>query len=85
MKISHKLCVKMDRTQSLILWWFTAKNEGGNDIIAWVYIEIKLEICLTAVNITVVNITDNLCTKKGNMGLKSAFSNQERFQIKSRL
>ena len=37
MKINHKLCVRMDGTQFLILWWFTAKNEGGNDIIAWVY------------------------------------------------
>ena len=36
MKISHKLCVRMDGTQFLILWWFTAKNEGGNDKIAWV-------------------------------------------------
>ena len=36
MKISHKLCVRMDGTQFLILWWFTAKNECGNDIIAWV-------------------------------------------------
>jgi hypothetical protein len=30
----------------------------------------------------VVNITDKLCTKQGNMGLKSAVYNQERFQIK---
>ena len=37
MKISHKLCVRMDGTQFLIFWWFTAKNEHGNDIIAWVY------------------------------------------------
>ena len=37
MKISHKLCVRMDGTQFLLLWWFTAKNEGGNHIIAWVY------------------------------------------------
>ena len=37
MKISHKLCVKMDGTQFLILWWFTAKNERENDKIAWVY------------------------------------------------
>ena len=38
MKISHKLCVRMDGTQSLLLWWFTAKNERGNDKIAWVYL-----------------------------------------------
>ena len=38
MKISHKLCVRMDGTQFLIFWWFTAKNERGNDIIAWVYV-----------------------------------------------
>ena len=37
MKISHKLCVRMDGTQFLLLWWLTAKNEGGNHIIAWVY------------------------------------------------
>jgi hypothetical protein len=30
-------------------------------------------------------ITDNLCTKQENMGLKSASYNQERFQIKSKL
>ena len=41
MKISHKLCVRMDGTQFLLLWWFTAKNEGGNHIIAWVYLIIK--------------------------------------------
>ena len=40
MKISHKLCVRMDGTQFLILWWFTAKNECGNDIIAWVYVHL---------------------------------------------
>ena len=44
MKISHKLCVRMDGTQFLLLWWFTAKNEGGNHIIAWVYIEKLLQI-----------------------------------------
>ena len=27
MKISHKLCVRMDGTQFLLLWWYTAKNE----------------------------------------------------------
>ena len=37
MKISHKLCVRMDGTQFLLLWWFTAKNERGNDKRAWVY------------------------------------------------
>ena len=36
MKISHKLCVRMDGTQFLIIWWFTAKKEGGNHKIAWV-------------------------------------------------
>ena len=27
MKISHKLCVRIDGTQFLLSWWFTAKNE----------------------------------------------------------
>ena len=36
MKISHKLCVRMDGSQFLLLWWFTAKNERGNDKTAWV-------------------------------------------------
>ena len=27
-KISHKLCVRMDGTQILWLWWFTAKNQS---------------------------------------------------------
>ena len=36
MKISHKLCVRMDGTQFSILWWFTAKNKGGNHKWAWV-------------------------------------------------
>ena len=27
MKISHKLCVRIDGTQFLLLWWFTARNE----------------------------------------------------------
>ena len=38
MKISRKLCVRMDGTQFLLLRWFTAKNERGNDKIAWVYV-----------------------------------------------
>ena len=38
MKISHKLCVRMDGTQFLLLWWFTAKNECGNHKRAWVYL-----------------------------------------------
>ena len=37
MKISHKLHVRVDGTQFLLLWWFTAKNEGGNHKWAWVY------------------------------------------------
>ena len=28
MKISHKLCIRMDGTQILWLWWFTAKNQS---------------------------------------------------------
>ena len=32
-----------------------------------------------------VNITDSLCTKQENLGLKSAVYNQEWFQIKSGL
>ena len=38
MKISHKLCVRIDGTQFSILWWFTAKNKGGNHEWAWVYL-----------------------------------------------
>ena len=34
---------------------------------------------------SVVNITDNLCTKQENLGLKFAVSNQVRFEIKSGL
>jgi hypothetical protein len=37
MKISHKLCVRMNGTQFLLLWWFTARNKGGNHKWAWVY------------------------------------------------
>ena len=37
MKISHKLHVRVDGTQFLLLWWFTAKNKGGNHKWAWVY------------------------------------------------
>ena len=33
-KISHKLCVRMNGNQFLLLRWFTAKNERGNDKIA---------------------------------------------------
>ena len=29
-----------------------------------------------------INITDNLCTKQVNLGVKSAVSNHEQFQIK---
>ena len=45
MKISHKLCVRMDGTQFLWLWWFTAKNEGGNHKWAWVYVDSKIKCC----------------------------------------
>ena len=38
MKISHKLCVRIDGTQFLLLWWFTAENERGNHKWAWVYV-----------------------------------------------
>ena len=38
MKISHKLCVRMDGTEFLWLWWFTAKNKHGNHKWAWVYV-----------------------------------------------
>ena len=41
MKISHKLCVRMDGTQFLLLWWFTARNESGNHKWAWVYVIIR--------------------------------------------
>ena len=37
MKISHKVFVRMDGTQFSLLWCFTAKNERGNDKIAWMY------------------------------------------------
>ena len=36
MKISHKLCVRMDGTQFLSLWWCIAKNVRGNRKWAWV-------------------------------------------------
>ena len=29
-KISHKLCVRIDGTQLLLLLWFTAENERGS-------------------------------------------------------
>ena len=32
--LSHKLCFRVDVTQFLLLRWFTAKNERGNDKIA---------------------------------------------------
>ena len=38
MKINQKLYARMDGTQFLLLRWFTAKNERGNDKIAWVYV-----------------------------------------------
>ena len=34
--ILFKLCVRMDGTQVLLLWWFTAGNESGNHKWAWV-------------------------------------------------
>ena len=36
MKISHKLCVRINGAQ--FLWWFTARNESGNHKWAWVYL-----------------------------------------------
>ena len=37
----HKLFVRMDGTQFSLLWWFTAKNERGNDKRAWVYLTLS--------------------------------------------
>ena len=51
MKISHKLCVRMDGTQFLSLWWFTAKNEGGNHKRAWVYC--NCQVCFQKSNFSV--------------------------------
>ena len=38
MKISHKLCVRMDGTQFLWLWWLIAKNGPHQALILAVYI-----------------------------------------------
>ena len=37
-KISHKLCIRMDGTQFLWLWWFTAKNHSPQTYQPAVYI-----------------------------------------------
>ena len=38
MKISHKLCVRMDGTQFLWLWWFTTKNHSPQTFQPAVYV-----------------------------------------------
>ena len=42
MKISQKLCARMDGTQLLLSWGFTVKIEQGNHKWAWVYIAYTL-------------------------------------------
>ena len=42
MKISHNLCVRMDGTQFLWLWWFTAKNHSPKTFQPAVYLCLKL-------------------------------------------
>ena len=44
MKISHKLCVRMDGTQFLWLWWYTAKTQSPQTFQPAVYILPKV-IC----------------------------------------
>ena len=61
MKISHKLCVSMDGTQLLISWWFTAKNEGENDIFAQVYVKVGLNWKIKSVHTCAAN-TISTCT-----------------------
>ena len=39
-KISHKLCVRMDGTQILWLWWFTAKNQSPHTFQPAVYLRL---------------------------------------------
>ena len=41
MKISHKLCVRMDGAQFLWLWWFTAKNHSPQTFQPAVYISLQ--------------------------------------------
>ena len=53
MKISHKLCVRMDGTQFLSLWWFTARNECGNHKWAWVYLS-RMEMKPTKVTFMIL-------------------------------
>jgi hypothetical protein len=51
MKISHKLCVRMDGSQFSLSWGFTVKIEHGNHKWAWVYIAYKLSnVVLTTWN-----------------------------------
>ena len=38
MKISQKLCIRMDGTQCLWLWWFTAKNHSPQTYQPAVYV-----------------------------------------------
>ena len=45
MKISHKLYIRMDGTQILWLWWFTAKNHSPPNISAGSVDTYILAIC----------------------------------------
>ena len=45
MKISHKLCVRMDETQFLWLWWFTAKNDPYQTFLGGVYSRLYQSCC----------------------------------------
>ena len=42
MKISHKLCVRMDGTQFLWLWWYTAKTQSPQTFQPAVYFTMYL-------------------------------------------
>ena len=65
MKISHKLCVRMAVTQFLLLWWFTAKNEGGNHKWALVYLYLK-EQCQATMASLVQDLLPSIHISIGN-------------------
>ena len=56
MKISHKLCVRMDGTQFLWLWWYAAKTQSPQTFQPAVYEEIQ---CLHKLTDHGTNLSNN--------------------------
>ena len=64
MKISHKLCVRIDGSQLLWLWWFTTKNDPPQTLIVeWQYpfVYKQFILWLMRFQVTIISLLTTSC------------------------